>query len=532
MSEINKETRKEKRKKQIKNFKKALTVMFFAGVTALVAVIILYVFAFPQGSISQIEAQTDAITVEITENPKADFFEIQYSTSPQFNTEDTKRKKVTGNVTNIDELEPNTLYYIRMRSRKIMVGKRFPSVWSSSQSVVTKSNTMLVYLNTLPIHETILTGKTVELKTIVFSSEKNRDNIKFKSSDEKIASVDDNGIITGVAEGVATITVYDEKSGKSVDTTVKVRKPYVAATGIEITDKKGQSVETGEQIQLHANVIPADATNQEIVWSVKDSTKATIDENGLITALRPTEYLEITAKTKDEKFSAVYKMKVTKTKGFLTKEDLDKLDLASVDNVMFVAHPDDETLWGGSHLMNDRYLVIVMTNSYKEQRKEELMAVMKRSNDKYLILSYPDIKNTWYDENNKYKYSVDKWSTVSKAADEDIQLVLNYKKWKTIATHNPNGEYGHLQHRMVSEKVTKALENTISNDQEFYYFGNWYKKDETNPDPQLDKDNLDKKNKLVDVYIPSSPYAIANNRHMVPYENWIPYAEWNDKKSR
>ena len=42
-------------------------------------------------------------------------------------------------------------------------------------------------------------------------------------------------------------------------------------------------------------------------------------------------------------------------------EDIEKLDLDKVNNLMIVAHPDDELLWGGAHLIRDNYLVVCIT---------------------------------------------------------------------------------------------------------------------------------------------------------------------------
>ena len=44
-----------------------------------------------------------------------------------------------------------------------------------------------------------------------------------------------------------------------------------------------------------------------------------------------------------------------------TKKYLDTLDLKGIDRLMIVAHPDDESLWGGAHLAKDRYLVVCLT---------------------------------------------------------------------------------------------------------------------------------------------------------------------------
>ena len=68
-----------------------------------------------------------------------------------------------------------------------------------------------------------------------------------------------------------------------------------------------------------------------------------IQTGGVLTALRPTEYVEVRATSVDGKYRATYQLKITKSKGYLTKQSLDKLNLTNVTKLMIVAHPDDET---------------------------------------------------------------------------------------------------------------------------------------------------------------------------------------------
>ena len=53
----------------------------------------------------------------------------------------------------------------------------------------------------------------------------------------------------------------------------------------------------------------------------------------------------------------------------VTTADLDALDLDGYDKVMFVAHPDDDLLWGGRHLIEDDYLVVCMTRGNDPVRR-------------------------------------------------------------------------------------------------------------------------------------------------------------------
>ena len=44
---------------------------------------------------------------------------------------------------------------------------------------------------------------------------------------------------------------------------------------------------------------------------------------------------------------------------------------------MIVAHPDDETLWGGANLLKERYFVVCLTNGYDLIRSNEFKEILK-----------------------------------------------------------------------------------------------------------------------------------------------------------
>ena len=53
---------------------------------------------------------------------------------------------------------------------------------------------------------------------------------------------------------------------------------------------------------------------------------------------------------------------------------------------MIVAHPDDETIWGGMHLIKDKYLVICLTNGDNKTRAKEFNDVIKQTKGTGIIL--------------------------------------------------------------------------------------------------------------------------------------------------
>jgi hypothetical protein len=72
-------------------------------------------------------------------------------------------------------------------------------------------------------NSTIKVGKSLQMKLVAKPSDASIETLKYKSSDEEIATVNSNGIVTGVAPGNVTITVTDIYSEieKSVKLTIK-----------------------------------------------------------------------------------------------------------------------------------------------------------------------------------------------------------------------------------------------------------------------------------------------------------------------
>ena len=61
----------------------------------------------------------------------------------------------------------------------------------------------------------------------------------------------------------------------------------------------------------------------------------------------------------------------------------DQIQLSDYQNVMIVAHPDDETIWGGMHLLKDKCLVVCLTNGDNEIRSKEFKEVIKKGQNKF-----------------------------------------------------------------------------------------------------------------------------------------------------
>lgn len=107
--------------------------------------------------------------------------------------------------------------------------------------------------------------------------------MSWKSDDTAVATVDQNGKVTAVGKGSATITATTEDGKYTATCTVKVSPAPVAANDVTLTPDK-TTLNVGEKQTLTATVLPADATNKNVTWVSSDTSVATV-ENGVVTAI-------------------------------------------------------------------------------------------------------------------------------------------------------------------------------------------------------------------------------------------------------
>lgn len=139
--------------------------------------------------------------------------------------------------------------------------------------------------NTYEIKE----GSTISLRdAVTFNpSEYVNENLSWASSNSDVVSVDEDGNITGLRAGEqATITCVPEDIGVmgAITCTVKVISQDIRATDVELTPTEA-TMHVGEQMQISAIFTPITATYQNMSWSSTDEDIATVDKNGLVTAV-------------------------------------------------------------------------------------------------------------------------------------------------------------------------------------------------------------------------------------------------------
>ncbi|MCQ2802687.1 MAG: Ig-like domain-containing protein [Bacilli bacterium] len=165
-----------------------------------------------------------------------------------------------------------------------------PSISSSISISVSTVEVTSISLN--KSNTTISIGNNETLVATVLPSNATNKNVTWTSSESTVASVI-NGIVTGVSEGNATITA---KAGNfSATCFVTVEKVHV--TGISLTETT-KSLDVGSSSTLTATITPSNATDKSVTWTSSDTGVASVNANGVISALKAGTTI-ITVRTND-----------------------------------------------------------------------------------------------------------------------------------------------------------------------------------------------------------------------------------------
>lgn len=125
-------------------------------------------------------------------------------------------------------------------------------------------------------------GDTGQLTATVAPAGASNKTVTYSSNATNVATVDNTGKVTAVANGSATITVKTTDGAKTAVCSVSVT---TAVTGVTL-DKTTANVTVGATTRLTATVAPSNATNKAITWKSGDASIATVDNTGKITGVK------------------------------------------------------------------------------------------------------------------------------------------------------------------------------------------------------------------------------------------------------
>lgn len=161
----------------------------------------------------------------------------------------------------------------------LFVGLLFLSACSSDKSIADNQVQTITIINASAITD----GLAKQLSVNVLPSSATNKAVTWAVSDTTVAAISETGLLTPLKNGTIIVTATaKDGSGIIKQTTITitgVTGPVVLATSIAIS---GLNSIDGQPQQLSLSVLPADATNKTVTWSVS-SAIATVSADGLFT---------------------------------------------------------------------------------------------------------------------------------------------------------------------------------------------------------------------------------------------------------
>lgn len=185
----------------------------------------------------------------------------------------------------------------------------------------------------------VTVGRNAQAKAQVLPAEANDKTVTWSSSDTSIATVRNNGQITGVKAGVCTITCTSNSNPDvSASATVTVSQPVTKI--VNVNDPSELTLKTGESGQLKWSVQPDDATNKGLTFKSLAPKVATVDANGVVTAVgRGVASITATAQDGSKKQGTVKVTVLQPVTGVTMQRDLYYVQRGGASNVRAVVQP-------------------------------------------------------------------------------------------------------------------------------------------------------------------------------------------------
>jgi uncharacterized protein YjdB len=145
----------------------------------------------------------------------------------------------------------------------------------SEQPILPESISLSSQTDTLDI------GAELEIIAEVLPENATDNSLEWYSSDESVATVNSQGVVTAVAAGNVSITAISVANNNVIASLDLVVRQYVES--IVFAEEELQ-VTVGDTLQLQVTVSPENATNKKLEWSSDDPAIVGVDDSGQIVA--------------------------------------------------------------------------------------------------------------------------------------------------------------------------------------------------------------------------------------------------------
>lgn len=124
---------------------------------------------------------------------------------------------------------------------------------------------------------------SLKLEAVVMPENANNKNVVWKSLDDDIVAIDDNGVIEGLKVGEGKVVVLTTDGSDLSDTCIVTVEPILVSS-IEMS-KRSLTLYKGETVVLDVAIMPEDADDKTIKWKSSNENIIQVDVNGRVEAV-------------------------------------------------------------------------------------------------------------------------------------------------------------------------------------------------------------------------------------------------------
>lgn len=164
--------------------------------------------------------------------------------------------------------------------------------------------------------------------------------VDWSTSDETLATVGPDGKVTALMPGVVTITATSRDTGDSDFCVVTIEE---AVTSITLATGDSQTLFVGAQFTIVPEILPIDAPNKNVTYLSTNEEIATVDENGVVTAIRGGE-CDIIVTTEERQLKALCHITVKEYLSTITLDrDFTYINIGSYTDLIATVTTDTAT---------------------------------------------------------------------------------------------------------------------------------------------------------------------------------------------
>lgn len=126
-------------------------------------------------------------------------------------------------------------------------------------------------------------GATTQLTVGYTPNDTNVKNVTYSSSSESIATVSNTGLVTGIAQGSATITATAQTANGTTTANTSITVTPIAVTSVSLSSNS-ETIKVGKTVTLTPTISPSDATNKNVTWTSSNTSIATVS-GGTVTGV-------------------------------------------------------------------------------------------------------------------------------------------------------------------------------------------------------------------------------------------------------